>query len=109
MLAGVRKPPDLGPTHSSKLGGRHKSPVQHFAYSDWYPSAIEASASSDHGIAHPGLKPFKHPYRWLTPTGRHMSPSGLFREIRRSFCLREAPVGRNKPALGRSYGKARQD
>ena len=78
MSAGVRKPPDLGPHISSKPGGRHKGPVHHFANTDWYHSAIEASASSDHCVAHPGLKPFKHPYRWLTHTGRHMSPSGLF-------------------------------
>ncbi len=96
MPAGVRKPPDLGPTHSSKPGGRHKSPVHHFANADWCPSAIEASASIAHCVAPPGLKPFMHPYRWFTPPAGHMSPSGLRRETRRSFHLREAPVGRNK-------------
>ena len=77
MSAGVRKPPDLGPHNSLKPGGRHKSPVQHFANSVWYPSAIEAFASSAHCVAHPGLKPLKHLYRWLTPPAVHMLPSGL--------------------------------
>ena len=56
MSAGVRKPPDVGPHNSSKPGGRHKSPVQHFANSDWCPSVIEASLPSAHCVAHPGLK-----------------------------------------------------
>ena len=91
MSAGVRKPPDLGPHNSSKPGGRHKSPVQHFANSDWYPSAIEASTSSAHGVAHPGLKPFKHPYRWLTPPAGICRPSGLRREIVEAGIFRKLP------------------
>jgi hypothetical protein len=75
--AGAREPPDLGPHHSLKPGGRHKSPVHHFANSVWCISAFYAAVSNVHSVAHPGLKPFKHPCRWLTPTGRHMPPSGL--------------------------------
>jgi hypothetical protein len=76
MSAGVRKPPELGPPHSLKPGGRHISLVHHFSNSDWYPSAFEASASSAHCVAHPGLKPFKHPYRWFTPPAGICRPPG---------------------------------
>jgi hypothetical protein len=54
MSAGVREPPDLGPPHSLKPGGRHISLVHHLSSSDWYPSAIEAFASSALCLAHPG-------------------------------------------------------
>ena len=54
MSAGVREPPDLGPPHSLKPGGRHISLVHHLSNSDWYPSAIEAFASSALCVAHPG-------------------------------------------------------
>ena len=38
-----------------------------------------------------------------------VSPIRAKKRNRRSWYLPEAPVGRNKPSLGRSYGTARQD